>query len=455
MKTALVIDDDTPFRKQAYRWLLAAGWRALEASDGEKGLAMALRHQPEVVVCDLRVPRYNGFQVCRMIRAQRNEIRQPLILVTSGSDYASDRQNALESGADACLVKPLVKADLLRVLEAQSVYQSATAPRKPLATAPVSSPISPDLPPMIRFWGVRGSIPTPGPTTVQFGGNTSCVEVRADGEIIVLDAGSGIRGLGLALAKEFADHPINTTVLISHTHWDHIQGFPFFVPAYNPENKLRIVGYEGSRKGLVSSLSTQMESPYFPVSMRQMPSNIDVTEMKELEFSIGPVKVQAAFVNHPGVTVGYRLFTSGGSIVYMPDHEPFQRLRSHTSGQGGLNPVEILKYASDQDQRIIEFIQDAEVLIIDAQYDDAEYQTHAGWGHGCVDDVVALALSARVKQLFLFHHDPDHDDAQILRMEAWARQLVGFANEDLAINAACEGVRFELKPAVTLAAAHS
>src|SRR5262249_18474851 len=154
-----------------------------------------------------------------------------------------------------------------------------------------------DLPPMLRFWGVRGSIPTPGPLTVHFGGNTSCVEVRADGEIIVLDAGSGIRGLGLALAKEFADQPIRTTLLISHTHWDHIQGFPFFVPAYNPENKVRIIGYEGSRKGLVGSLSTQMESPYFPVSMRQMPSNLDVTEMKELEFAIGRVKVQAAFAN--------------------------------------------------------------------------------------------------------------------------------------------------------------
>jgi phosphoribosyl 1,2-cyclic phosphodiesterase/CheY-like chemotaxis protein len=449
MKTALVIDDDAPFRKQAYRWLLAAGWRALEAADGEKGLAIALRHQPEVIVCDLRVPRYNGFQVCRMIRAQRNEIRQPLILVTSGSDYASDRQNAIESGADACLVKPIVRNELLRMMEANSVYQSASTPKKPSLVEPDTNIIPSDLPPMLRFWGVRGSIPTPGPLTVQFGGNTSCVEVRADGEIIVLDAGSGIRGLGLALAKEFGDQPIKTTLLISHTHWDHIQGFPFFVPAYNPENKVRIVGYEGSRKGLVGSLSTQMESPYFPVSLRQMPSNINVTEMKELEFSIGRVKVQAAFANHPGVTVGYRLFTSAGSIVYLPDHEPYQRLRCHDSDKRGLSPVEMLKYASDQDQRIIEWIMDAEVLIIDAQYDDAEYQTHAGWGHGCVDDVVALALSARVKQLFLFHHDPDHDDSQIFRMEAWARQLVSFANENLAVSAACEGVRFELK---TLAA---
>jgi len=212
-------------------------------------------------------------------------------------------------------------------------------------------------------------------------------------------------------------------ILVTHTHWDHIQGFPFFVPAYSPQNKLRILGYEGARKGLYSTLTSQMESPYFPVSMRHMPGNIDVTELKELEFHIGKVRVQAAFVNHPGVCVGYRLFSSGGSIAYLPDNEPFQRLRSHAGGQQTSDRLEALKFASEQDQKVIEFLKDADVLIIDSQYDDAEYQSHVGWGHGCVDDVVALALFARVKQLFLFHHDPDHDDAQISKMSAWARQL--------------------------------
>src|SRR5881396_4165249 len=123
----------------------------------------------------------------------------------------------------------------------------------------------------LKFWGVRGSIPTPGPSTVQYGGNTSCVEIRADGEIIILDAGSGIRRLGLALAQEFKDQSLNLTLLITHTHWDHIQGFPFFVPAYDPQNKLRILGYEGAKKGLYSTLTHQMESPYFPVSLQHVP----------------------------------------------------------------------------------------------------------------------------------------------------------------------------------------
>lgn len=445
VRTVLVIDDDAAFRKTARRWLLGVGYQVLEASDGEGGVAVALKHQPDAIVCDLLMPRFNGFQVCRMIRSQRDKIKQPLIIATTGSGYATDKQNAIESGADGCLLKPFTQAELLRLLESTGFLQPSATTRRPPMPPPPSTLMT-DQPPYVKFWGVRGSIPTPGPSTVKFGGNTSCVEVRADGEIIVLDAGSGIRGLGLALAAEFKSQPIGITVLISHTHWDHIQGFPFFVPAYNPMNKLRILGYEGARKELQATLTNQMESPYFPISMRAMPGNIDVKELKELDFSIGKVKVRAVFLNHPGVCVGYRLFTSGGSVVYMPDHEPFQRMRSAPATGRDTERRETLKYASDQDQKIIEFVKDADVLIIDSQYDDAEYQTHVGWGHGCVDDVVVLAMFAKVKQLFLFHHDPDHTDAQIAKMESWAKQLVQFHGETLKVDAACEGVQYVLKP---------
>jgi phosphoribosyl 1,2-cyclic phosphodiesterase len=189
-----------------------------------------------------------------------------------------------------------------------------------------------------------------------------------------------------------------------------------------------------------------MESPYFPVSMRHMPGNIAVTELRDREFTIGQVKVATTFVNHPGVCVGYRVFSSAGSIAYLPDNEPFQRLRSHSGGQPTSDYIEALKYASEQDQKIIEFIRDADVLIIDSQYDDVEYESHVGWGHGCVDDVVALALFAGVKQLFLFHHDPDHDDAQISRMLDRARQIVTMHGDTLAVEAAREGLEYVLKP---------
>ena len=443
MKTVLVIDDDPSFRKLATEWLGSAGWRVLEAADGKEGIQLAIELQPDAVICSLHMPGCNGFQICRSIRERAGVIEQPKIIVTTGSVYATDRRSAIEVGADEYLVKPFKADDLIRILDLGQGRRpvAASAPRPP-PTAYTSLPT--DQPPRLKFWGVRGSIPTPGPGTVLYGGNTSCVEVRADGEIIILDAGSGIRPLGLALAQEFNDQPITLTLLITHTHWDHIQGFPFFIPAYSPHNKVRIFGYEGARKGLHSTLTSQMESPYFPVSMRHMPGTIAVTELSEREFYVGKVKVATAFVNHPGVCVGYRLFTSAGSIAYLPDNEPFQRLRSQSGGQPTSDYVAALKYASEQDQKIIEFIRDADVLIIDSQYEDVEYQSHVGWGHGCVDDVVALALFARVKQLFLFHHDPDHDDAQISRMLDWARQLVALHGDTLAVEAAREGLEYVL-----------
>ena len=454
MKTVLLIDDDQALRNTIATWLSENGWQVLQAEDGETGLQMALEQKPDVVLCDLLMPRCNGFQFCRTIRKQREQLPYTKIIVTTGSGYPNDRINAMDAGADDYLVKPIVLSELVEMLgritrnggiseageDAATLRASSPVGLKPLPRSEI--PIG--HPPRLKFWGVRGSIPKPGPSTVFYGGNTACVEVRADGQIIILDAGTGIHSLGVQLTSEFQHQPIDITLLISHTHWDHIQGFPFFQPAYNPKNNVRILGYEGARQGLDAILSSQMESPYFPIGFHEMPGHVTIEELKELTFNIGKVKVQAAFLNHPGICMGYRLFTSGGSIAYLPDNEPFQRFRSLPSGASASETTITLKYAQEQDQKLIDFISESDVVIIDAQYDDAEYQTHVGWGHGCVDDVVALALMARVKRLFLFHHDPEHDDAQIGKMESWARELVAMHNEVLAVEAAREGVEIVL-----------
>jgi len=254
---------------------------------------------------------------------------------------------------------------------------------------------------------------------VRYGGNTTCVEVRCGREVIILDAGTGLRKLGQSLLGEFKRQPLNISLLLSHTHWDHIQGLPFFAPIYESRCRLRILGCEGARKSLVAALTGQMESTYFPVPFAKLPSNIEIEELRDFSFTIGPVLVRAHRANHPGMTVGYRLFSPDGIVCFFPDTEPLR---------GG------------DDREMIDFIRDADALILDSQYDAAEYRKHVGWGHGCLDDSVALALKAGVKKLVLFHHDPDHDDKKIDAFVKHARRLVAKAKGKMKVEAAREGL---------------
>ena len=274
-----------------------------------------------------------------------------------------------------------------------------------------------------------------------YGGNTSCVELRTDGQIIIFDSGTGIRPLGRSLLNEFKDRPLDLTILLTHTHWDHIQGFPFFLPAYQQQHNIRILGYEGAREGLARIFSSQMEGLVFPVGFNEMPSHIQVQELHKLDFMVGKARVRAALANHPGICVGYRVFTSGGSIVYMPDNEP--AMASLSASAAG-KETDTTALARNQDEKIAEFFFGADILILDSQYDLQEYQTRKKWGHTSVDDAVALALKARVKKLFLFHHDPDHSDEKITALEEYARQLVKQAGATLLVEAAREGVGVDL-----------
>ncbi|MBI3416702.1 MAG: response regulator [Verrucomicrobia bacterium] len=434
MKCVLLIEDEADTRSTLAEFLTGAGWRVLQADDGDVGLTLAHRHRPDVVICDLLMPRCNGFQVCRAIRQQPRLGHTKIIVITGKEE--SDRHEALAAGANEYLLKPLSLPRLARMLA--QVAPPATGQGASLPEDRPEECVS-SAGARIKFWGVRGSIPTPGPGTVHYGGNTSCIEVRADDELIVLDSGSGIRPLGLSLVKEFGAHPIKLTLLISHTHWDHIQGFPFFVPAYDSKNHIRILGYEGSREGLRATLSSQMESPYFPVGMSQMPGHIRIEELKELNFDIGRVHVEAAFMNHPGICVGYRLNTSAGAIAYVPDNEPFHPRRTAHHPQSG-STGDTRRFMKEKERKLTAFLHDAEVLILDAQYDDVEYKNHLGWGHGSTQAAVDLAVRAKVKKLFLFHHDPLNDDAKITHMVEHARFQAARLGNGLEVDAAREGV---------------
>ena len=442
MPRVLIIEDDAENRRVMAQFFAREDWKVSEAKDGDAGLELALRDRPELILCDLLMPKSNGFEVCRCIR---EKLQPTKIIVVSGRDYGVDRTSALEAGADEYLLKPITWELLSSTID-------RLLPEIPRRPDPKSVTRRESVPARIRLWGVRGSIPVPGKSTVRYGGNTSCVEVRADGEIIILDAGSGIRLLGLALDKEFGNRSMKLTLLISHTHWDHIQGLPFFSPAYNQKNLIRVLGYEGARAGLAKILASQMETPFFPVSLRQLPSHLAIEELKEMEFRVGPVEVRSKFANHPGICVGYRLATSSGSIAYFPDNEPYEELKLLLASRDGISEEEARDFAGAERGKMIDFLSDCDVAIMDTQYTEEEYAKHVGWGHSPVESVVSLALEANVGKLILFHHDPNHDDQMIDRMLAHARAFVAKSGKSLDVDAAREGAEILLDAKVKVAA---
>jgi phosphoribosyl 1,2-cyclic phosphodiesterase len=265
-----------------------------------------------------------------------------------------------------------------------------------------------------RFWGTRGSIATPGPATVRYGGNTSCIELRSDGgELVLLDCGTGAAPLGRALTAEAAaaGTPLRGSILLGHTHWDHIQGLPFFEPLFDPAAHWDLYGPRGLGTSLVQTLSGQMQYQYFPLALDQLGANVAYHDLVEGTFSIGDLVVRTHYLNHPALTLGYRIEEHGAVFCYLADHEPFDP----ALGAGG----DVL--ASGQDRRHVEFMLDADVVVHDAQYLAAEYEARRGWGHSTMEYVVEAACAARVGQVVLFHHDPARDDDALDELLARAR----------------------------------
>jgi phosphoribosyl 1,2-cyclic phosphodiesterase len=272
----------------------------------------------------------------------------------------------------------------------------------------------------VRFWGTRGSIATPGPSTVRFGGNTLCVElITNSGQRIILDSGTGIRCLGIDL--EHAPRPVQATLLLSHTHWDHIQGLPFFAPLFVPGNEFTICAPEGVGTSLAGVLAGQMEFTYFPVKLDQLPAKIQFRDLLEGVHNINGIGVRTQYLNHPALCLGYRIETDGVSIVYLTDHEPF----SQTLWRADAVPGSVSSILHAGDRRHAEFMRGADLVIHDSQYTPEEYPSKKNWGHSTYEYSVELAAATGVRHLALIHHDPLHDDAAVQQIEQSAQALAG------------------------------
>jgi phosphoribosyl 1,2-cyclic phosphodiesterase len=277
----------------------------------------------------------------------------------------------------------------------------------------------------VKVFGTRGSIPCPGPDTVRYGGNTSCVQATlADGTHVVLDAGTGIRNLAL-------DEPAHVHILLTHLHLDHIQGLMFFAPLFDARNEITIWGPAAPGSTLRDRIARYLSAPLTPVELRELPCKLHFRECPQGEWQIGPATVRAEFVNHRGPTLGFRISEPGASFCYLPDHEPAL-----------IGPIDALEPGWISGHALA---LDADLLLHDCQYTDAEYPSHYGWGHSSVSDALSFARRTRARRTLLAHHDPYHcdDDLDVIHERA-CRKWLDLGGEPAAIEMASELCEIEV-----------
>jgi len=282
----------------------------------------------------------------------------------------------------------------------------------------------------LRFWGTRGSVPAPGPETVRYGGNTPCLEVRTETNgLVILDAGTGLRPLGRALLAEHGEGPIVADIFLTHAHWDHIQGIPFFEPIYQSRNRFRIWAPTGLEQDIGRVVRAQMSPTVFPVAFADVRASVEFCEFTDGSRSGEGYRISAFGVQHPGGALGYRLSGAGrdaGSFVYVSDNE--------------LGSSEFYRTAAGWRRALVEFIRGAALLVHDSTYTAEEYQRHRGWGHSTDEEAVLLALEADVAELVLFHHKPERTDDEVDRSVARCQALVASRGGHTRIRAAAEGL---------------
>lgn len=397
-KKILLIDDDDDLLSIRKLRLQTEGYAVKTVNRSTLAMDAIAAFQPDLVILDLIMPDIPGETLLEQVRRDAG-LKATKIIVNSAKNFEHDQRHCLESGADAYLAKPAEHDALVNLI-------------RKLLRGEVT----------VTFWGTRGSIPRPGKDTLKFGGNTPCVSVElSDNRLFIFDAGTGIVELGRSLMSTKKQYKFN--LFISHPHWDHIQGLPFFRPVYRQGNEMVIHGTSHGKQSLREVISGQMDCLYFPVTIKEYASRVYFRELEEGDYEIEKLTLSTINLNHPGRTLGYRLHSGNGkSVAYITDNEIFPEGDQHNR------------------RRLAAFLSGVDVLVHDATYFDEEYPAHARWGHSALSEVLALAEEARVKRLYLFHHDPSHDDEAVGRKEQFGIRYLEKRSSGIHCAAAREGV---------------
>jgi phosphoribosyl 1,2-cyclic phosphodiesterase/CheY-like chemotaxis protein len=402
----IVIDDDALTANVIAQLLDGFGAQITQTTDSASAYEKILEIQPDCIICDLMMPEVDGLNLLKRIRETPDLKTVKFIMVTAKA-YEFDQKRAYEFGADGYIRKPLnpdTFADEVARIIADQVDMA--------------------------FWGVRGTLPASGENTLKYGGNTSCVSLEFPRQqFFIFDGGSGIKKLGDWLMAEGRKR-IQARIFISHPHWDHINAIPFFAPLYIPGNEFQVLGANQGDVSMRELISAQMDGVYFPITLSEFGARVYFDDLEEETLVVDGIQVETKLLSHPGKCLGYRVNYHGRSVCYITDNELF-----HDGSEF---------HAPQYEQKLAEFCKDADVLITDTTYSDEEYETKVGWGHSCVSKVVELAHNANVEQLFLFHHDPDQDDADIDAKLETATAMLAKLGSSTRVIAPREGERFKV-----------
>jgi CheY-like chemotaxis protein len=397
-----IVDDDPEVLTILARMLEEAGHRVEASPSSLAALKQIPISRPDVVITDLMMPEMDGFELMRKLR-DRHELDDVKIIVLSAKGYDFDRRRAKELGADGYLTKPFQREALLDSIAGIVSNQM-----------------------LISYWGVHGTLPTPGEAYVRYGGNTPCVSVEiGDEPLTIFDCGSGIKRLSDAIMKRGAQQRFSARIFISHTHWDHINTIPFFAPLYIRGNQIEVFGPHQGDLTIASAISAQMESVYFPVTVREFGARLVYRDLREERLEFGPLRIDTMLLSHPGTCLGYRLTARGRTLCYVTDNE--------------LYPPGSPRHNTRYVEHLTAFVKDADLLITDTTYRDSEYPSKADWGHSAVSQVADLAARAKVKRLHLFHHDPDQTDEHIDAKVDETREALGRLGAKVVCEAPSEG----------------